>query len=271
MFAYEGKFNMINFEYLEKNVFDLRKSFLNAEPFEHILIDNFCDEVALRDAVKHIPLPEDAGINKSRDFIFAKNKFEKSDFNLISPGLAELKNELLSERFEKWISEVTGEKIFIDSDFHGGGLHQGGIGSYLNMHVDFNFHPLHKGWFRNINLLLYLNDGWQDSYGGELKLVDGRKKTGKVYQIKPIFNRAVLMFTRDYTMHGYDEISFPEGEYRRSIAVYGYTEMEQNEEVRTTVWYPESGGVFKRILGKNMPRIIRLKSKLLGSGTQKNK
>lgn len=262
---------MIDFDYLEENVGSFKESFLNADPYEHLVIDRFCHAESLRKAITYMPLPESSGVNRSRDFIFAKNKFEKSDFNLISSGLAELKAEILSDRFERWVSDVTGQKIFIDADFHGGGLHQGGAGSFLNMHVDFNFHPLHKGWFRNINLLLYLNEGWQKSYGGELKLIDGRVEDGEAHKVEPLFNRAVLMFTRDYTLHGYSQINFPAGTYRRSIAVYGYTEMEQTETVRTTVWYPEKGGIIKRVLGKNMPKLIRLKSKILSSGTQKNK
>ena len=79
------------------------------------------------------------------------------------------------------------------------------------------------------------------------------------------------MFTRDYTFHGYDKINFPEGNYRRSIAAYGYTIQEPKEEARTTIWYPENEGFVKSFLGRHMPKIIRYKSKILGSGTNKNK
>jgi hypothetical protein len=139
---------------------------------------------------------------------FVKNKFEKSDFDLICLELAEFKRGLLSERFSTWISAITNQEIFIDPDFHGGGIHQGGQGSFLDMHADFNYHPQNRSWFRTVNILLYLNKDWKSDYAGQLKLVDGRKENGEPYLIEPIFNRAVIMFTRDYTLHGYDPINF---------------------------------------------------------------
>ena len=262
---------MINFEYLENNKESLSEQFHSAAPFEHIVIDNFCEEEKLLSALSSIPDPVGSNVNKSRDFIFAKNKFEKADFDQLDPNLSVLKSELLSEKFEKLVSEIVKEEIFIDPTFHGGGLHQGGTGSYLNMHADFNFHPLNKTWFRNINILIYLNDGWQKSYAGELKLINKNDPDGKEYLVEPKFNRAVIMFTRDYTLHGYDAIQFPEGEYRRSIAAYGYTKHAEEGVVRTTVWYPEDGGGIKKVLGKYMPYIVRLKSSVLGSKTGKNK
>lgn len=262
---------MINFDFLEDHVSSHHKQFLDADPFEHIVIDNFCDAARLREALSSVPNPEVVGSNKSRDYIFAKNKFEKADFDALCPEFAELKAELLSTRFESWISALTGQEIFIDPGFHGGGIHQGGKGSFLDMHVDFNYHPVNPSWFRNINILIYLNEDWQDPYAGQLKLADGRKNSLVPSLIEPLFNRAVIMFTRDYTLHGYDPISFPEGKFRRSIAAYGYTQMEQAGKVRTTVWYPEKGGGIKQFLGRHMPKLVRIKSAFLGSGTNKNK
>lgn len=262
---------MINFDLLEDSVADTHLRFLAADPVEHIVIDNFCDATKLFNALNSVPNPEEAGSKKSRDYIFAKNKFEKADFDLLSPDFAELKAELLSPRFASWISALTGQKIFIDPEFHGGGIHQGGEGSFLDMHADFNYHPVNPSWFRNVNILLYLNQDWQESYAGQLKLIDGRLTNGKPTLIEPRFNRAVVMFTRDYTLHGYDRINFPQGSFRRSIAAYGYTQMEQEGTVRTTVWYPEKGGFFKQFLGRHMPKLVRIKSVIFGSGTNKNK
>jgi Rps23 Pro-64 3,4-dihydroxylase Tpa1-like proline 4-hydroxylase len=262
---------MIDFEYLENDLSSMTRRFSKAKPFEHIVIDDFCNHERLKSAVEALAEPEASGVTKSRDYIFAKNKYEKAEFDQISDGFAELKEDLLSRRFSVWLSELTGEEIFVDPDFHGGGLHQGGKGSFLDMHADFNFHPLHPNWFRNVNVLLYLNAGWVPSYGGELKLIDGREPDGEAYKISPIFNRAVVMFTREYTLHGYEPIAFPEGTYRRSIAAYGYSDAVQAGEVRTTVWYPDRGGPLKRLLGRHMPKLVKIKSAILGSGTRRNR
>ena len=262
---------IINYSYLENNIEILKSSFINSKPFEHVVIDRFCNDILLTEALQFIPDANRKGVNKSRDFIFAKNKFEKSSFNELTPIFQVLKDEMLSDRFRLILQRITGEDVFIDPDFYGGGLHQGGKGSYLNMHVDFNYHPNHKSWFRNINILLYLNKDWKEEYGGQLKLLDGRTKKEQVYLVEPLFNRAVIMLTRDYTMHGYAPINFPDGQYRRSIAAYGYTKELSEGEVRTTVWYPENGGLFKRMLGRNMPKLVKIKTVFFGSGTSKNK
>ncbi|GAB3003552.1 2OG-Fe(II) oxygenase [Psychrosphaera aestuarii] len=262
---------MINFDLLNGKVEELKSQFLNAQPFEHVVIDNFCDENLLLEAVAAIPAVKEGEVNKSRDFIFAKNKFEKALFDDIHPNLKTLKRELLADEFKELLCKITGENIFIDPNFHGGGLHQGGKDSFLDMHVDFNYHPNEPSWFRNVNILLYLNKDWKKDYGGELKLLDGRVEDANLHLIEPLFNRAVIMFTRDYTLHGYAPIKFPDGEYRRSIAAYGYTQQDHEGVVRTTVWYPEKGGFLRKLLGKHMPRLVKLKSKLIGSGTSKNK
>ena len=115
----------------------------------------------------------------------------------------------------------------------------------MDTDVDFNYHTESLSWFRNINMLLYLNKNWKPKYVGQLKLVDGHEKNGKALLIKPIFNHAVIMFTRDYTLHGYDSINFQSGTYSASIIAYGYTETWEIGKLRTAVWKPEKSNILK--------------------------
>jgi hypothetical protein len=218
--------------------------------------------------VDKIPDPVAANIEHSRDYVFARNKYEKSRFREIDAVFEEICQDLLSIRFQAFLQFVTGEKVFVDPGFHGGGLHQGGPGSFLDMHADFNYHPLQKTWYRNLNILLYLNRNWRKSFGGELKLRH-RDGDGRTALVEPLFNRCVIMPTRDYTLHGYDEIHFPVGTYRRSLAAYAYTltDIPEAQKARSTVWYPEHSGLAKRVLGKHWPMLVRIKGSLLGSGT----
>ncbi len=261
---------IINFEKLENNIEELKLQFLNASPFPHIAIDNFADEEKLLKLLELIPDPADGTINRSRDYMFAKNKFEKSSFKDISHEFQDMYDELVSERFTNLIKNITGEDVFIDVSFHGGGIHQGGQDSFLDMHVDFNYHPVHNDWFRNLNILLYLNKDWKEEYKGQLKLKN--KNTGEYKEVEPLFNRCVIMFTRDYTLHGYDKINFPLGQYRRSIASYAYTlDKSTNKKIRSTVWDPENPTGFKKIIYKPWPYIVKLKQSIFGSNTAKNK
>jgi hypothetical protein len=264
----DGDVRLVDFERLERDLGQLRHEFATAKPFRHVVIDGFADPGRLCDVLDEIPNPRDAGIGKSRDYVFAKNKFEKSGFIEFGPRCRALYDDLCSDRFGEVLCAVTGEDVFVDPAFHGGGVHQAGEDSFLDMHVDFNAHPLHNTWFRNLNILLYLNPDWQPSWRGSLDLRN--KTTGEETSVEPLFNRCVVMETREFTLHGFGRIAFPPGMYRRSIATYAYTDRGEGFRYRSTTWYPQEGGVAKRALGRAWPTLVRTKNRFLGSGTAKN-
>lgn len=257
---------MINFDFLEKNQEELRLNYLTAKPFSYLIIDNFCDEDRLIQAYKAIPELE----NKSRDYVFANNKFEKSNYRVIHEGFDQLYSELNSERMNRFLSFVTNEEVFVDPKNFGGGLHQGKKNSYLDMHLDFNYHPLNKDWYRNLNLLLYLNYNWKPEYGGHLKIKDLRSGQTKALEVP--FNRMIVQKTCGYTLHGYDMTSFPEGNYRTSIATYAYSKHEfLVEKPRTTDWFPgKDANPVKKFMAKHYNTAVQVKNKFFGSRTAKN-
>lgn len=256
---------MINFQRLETNKEQLRLDYLLAKPFPHLVIDDFCDTEKVAQLHKEIPEIE----TKSRDYVFAANKYEKSKIKDISPLFEELYNDLTSERFNTILEFITNEEVFVDKAFHGGGIHQGKKNSFLDMHVDFNYHPLHKNWFRNLNLLLYLNKDWKEEYGGHLKIEDLR--SGEKKAIGVPFNRMVIQQTRKYTLHGYDLTHFPDGIYRTSVASYAYSVHKTLiEKPRTTDWHPGDDQPVKRFLAWIYDPAVKIKNKLFGSSTAKN-
>jgi len=257
---------MINFEYLENHLDDLRLKYLTASPFPHLIIDNFCEEERLLKAYESIPELK----NKSRDYSFANNKFEKSNYKELGPEMHELYDELSSERFNKIISYITSKSVFVDPKNHGGGLHQGKKNSFLDMHLDFNYHPINKDWYRELNLLLYLNKDWKPEYKGSLKIFDLR--TGENTELDVPFNRLIIQQCAPYTLHGYDMTNFPDGNFRTSIATYAYQiHKVQIEKPRTTDWFPKEDASFlKKQLAKNYNFLVQTKNKLFGSNTAKN-
>lgn len=257
---------MIRFDYLEQNLDSLRTNYLTAQPFPHLVIDEFCDEQKLENAYNSIPELD----NKSRDYAFANNKFEKSNYKVLCPELEELYNDLASERFNKILTYITAKKVFVDPKNHGGGLHQGKKNSFLDMHLDFNYHPINKNWYRELNLLLYLNKDWKKEYKGELKINDLR--TNEETSIDVPFNRLIIQQCAPYTLHGYDMTNFPEGKYRTSIATYAYQIHNRHfEKPRTTDWFPKEDASFlKKQFAKNYNLLVQTKNKLFGIGTAKN-
>lgn len=258
---------MINFEYLEKNKERLKLDYYSAKPFPYLVIENLC---AIEKAEElYSQIPELA--SKSRDYMFAGNKFEKSNYQVLGEIFVELQNDLRSERMNNFLSFLTNKETFVDPKNHGGGLHQGKANSFLDMHLDFNYHPLNKDLWREMNLLYYLNKDWKPEYKGQLKLQDLRTDESCELDVK--FNSLIIQKCADYTLHGYDYTNFPEGKYRTSIATYAYTKHKNKlYKSRTTDWIPSKAndGKVKRILGRNLHRIVKLKNFLFGSGTAGN-
>ncbi len=100
---------MINFDYIEANRQQFRSQFLNAKPFPHIGIDGLCDEAKLTELYNSIPEID----THSADYIFAKEKYEKSKYKQLGGVFEELHTDLTSERFKNWLCYVTGENVFI--------------------------------------------------------------------------------------------------------------------------------------------------------------
>lgn len=256
---------MIDFEKIEAEKEALRLNYLLAKPFPHLAIDGFCETEKINALMEQMP----EITTKSRDYVFAANKFEKSKIKTISPLFQELHDDLTSSRFKEWLCFITNENVFVDDAFHGGGIHQGKKDSFLDMHVDFNYHPLHANWYRNLNLLLYLNQNWKPAYGGQLKLEDLR--SGEKTEIEIPFNRMVIQQTRKYTLHGYGKTNFPDGQYRTSVASYAYTiHKTLIEKPRTTDWHPADDEPLKKFLAKIYDPAVKIKNKLFGSSTAKH-
>jgi hypothetical protein len=240
-------------------------SFLLAKPFSYLAIDNFCAADKALELYSQVPEIS----TKSRDYVFAANKFERSRISDISPLFAELYEDLVSDRFADFLRFISNENVFVDKSLHGGGIHQGKKNSFLDMHIDFNYHPLHANWYRTLNLLFYLNKDWQPGYGGQLKLRDLR--TGEEESIGVPFNRMIIQLTAKYTLHGYGRTSFPEGQYRTSIAAYAYSVHQCIiEKPRTTDWHPTDGQPIKKLLARIYDPAVKMKNRIFGSSTAKH-
>jgi len=251
---------MIDFERLEREREMLREKFLSAKPFPHIAIDDFLKEGCAERLYETASLPKKE--NKIKDPLFSKNRFQFPQFEGFSEDYKKLQEDVLSDKFSELISYITNEEVFFDNGFHGGGLHIGAKNCHLDMHADFNYHPKHENWFRNLNLLLYLNKDWKKEYGGSLKLEDAR--TGEKTEVEPLMNRLAIMHCRSYTLHGYDTTHFPEGKYRTSVAIYAYSHHDEvKDKPRTTIWVSKDNA-FKKVLAKLWLPAVAVKKKLLG-------
>lgn len=214
-------------------------------PFPHIVLDDFLNPDFLRRVVDEFP--DSAG----RDCFLRDQerlKFQYRPDECQGPFTRMLFAELNSRAFLCFLSELTGIKGLIADPYHAGaGLHETKRGGYLGIHADFPKHGEMR-LQRRLNLLIYLNEDWQEEYGGALELWDKQMRAAS-QRVLPVFGRAVIFSTDKDTFHGHpDPLTCPEGRSRKSIATYYYTARpeEQLKYERGTDFRQRPGTTDKR-------------------------
>ena len=244
-------------------------AFHAAPKVRHLVLDNFLSPQWATQVLNE--MPDIKEMPKSRDYVFS-NKRELSTLDLGPEACVALHETLVGSRMQNLLSRLAKRDVVVDPEYIGGGFHAGGPGSFLDLHTDFNVHPQHPDWIRAFNLLLYMNPGWTETWGGELQLTDD--PDAPPILVAPIFNRLVIMESTSTSFHGYSRISFPAGEERRSIAAYGYWPLADSDarpKRRTTSWTPPDAGLAKRTLARNWNRLVLTKNRFFGSGTVRNR
>lgn len=193
-----------------------------AEPFPHVVIDNFLPADALREVEASFPrLDAPLDWRVGDEYQRQKRGFSKIEF--LSDPIQRLLLELNSYITLEFLEDLTGiSQLTCDPFYIGGGIHQVGTGGFLKIHHDFTMHPKLK-IERKINLLIYLNSDWDESYGGALELWDSTMSKC-VVKLQPIFNRCVIFNTNKISFHGHpDPMTCPPGKARKSVALYYYS------------------------------------------------
>jgi Rps23 Pro-64 3,4-dihydroxylase Tpa1-like proline 4-hydroxylase len=214
------------------------------DPFPHIVIDDLISPELLRRVVQDFP------DNSQRDCFHRDQerlKFQVRPDECRSAVTRALFAELNSAAFLGFLSEMTGIAGLVPDPYHAGaGLHEIKRGGHLGIHADFPRHDIMK-LDRRLNLLIYLNDDWEEGFGGKLELWDRGMKARR-RAILPIMGRAVIFNTDRDTFHGHpDPLTCPEGRTRRSIATYYYTAAPTNVSIeRTTDFRRRPGSHDKR-------------------------
>ena len=212
-----------------------RQKYLSNAPFPHLIIDNLFDNALLEDVLQDV---------KNLDHPIAKNfygsvkKFATPDPQEMGPTARRFLLDLCSARFCFFLEALTGiEGIIPDPHFEGGGVHEMARDGFLKMHTDFNWNKKLK-LDRRLNMLIYLNPDWQDSWGGHLELWDSEMKHQCV-KMPPAFNKTVIFSTTDRSYHGLpNPLTCPEDVRRRSLALYYYSNGRPAHEVL----FPQSAG-----------------------------
>lgn len=212
----------------EIDIQEAASKYATADPFPHCVIDGLFPEqclVEVSDEIDTLP--------KSSWRIFCNERELKWGF--LYPGFRDtaLHKFLIylgSPEVLGCLEQLTGiDGLIPDPYYGGGGVHYVPPGGYLAVHSDFNWHPKLK-LDRRVNVLIFLNKGWREEYGGHLELWDGEPKEPRK-RILPIFNRTVVFNTTDSSFHGHPEpLHCPPTRGRKSISAYYYTNGRPAEE-----------------------------------------
>jgi len=211
---------MLDYEKLEERAKRLHEQYVGASPYPHVVVDDFLDEPAA-DAVRR----EFAGMDEVWKYYhhYNEKKLAITDLERMPPHVAALLGELASPRFVAFIEQLTGlEGLIPDPSLEGAGMHMIRRGGFLNIHNDFQTHTKNRTWSRQVNLILFLNRGWQEAWGGHAELWNA-DMTEREHALLPVFNRCLIFNTQAPAHHGHpDPLACPEDEARKSIAVYYY-------------------------------------------------
>jgi hypothetical protein len=241
----------------------LSQKYQAASPYPHIVLENLLDP-----AVLHQCVVEFNTLNETDGWInykhFNEDKRGLNKFDLLPDTIKAAINELNSPAFLAWLSSLTGiDHLQKDDGLEGGGIHQSTRGGFLNIHADFTVQPHHRDWQRRVNVLVYLNEGWKEEWGGKLELWDTKMKACKE-KVLPVFNRCVIFNTDADSYHGHPEpMTCPGGAYRRSIALYYYT-VEKNPYRRATNYQARPGEGGKKLLVKMDNAMVALYTEIKG-------
>jgi hypothetical protein len=212
--------------------------YLKAEPFEHVIIENFftdefCETITLPD-------PDETWYKYDNPF---EGKFLTDKLKGSSNVIVEA---LYSQSFLNFVRKLTGiDNLEPDPHLNAGGIHAYGRNGRAGAHLDYTIHPL-TGKERRVSIMVYLTKDWDPAWGGKLSLWDENLENRKTLECS-LWNTAVIFRTNGMAYHGFPEpITCPEGKWRKVIGVYYMSEPTQE-----TLAAPRKNAVYFPLPGSN--------------------
>jgi Rps23 Pro-64 3,4-dihydroxylase Tpa1-like proline 4-hydroxylase len=240
--------------------------FRSAEPFHHIVIDDFFEPAIAQGLAEEFPRFTSniwAEYDNPIEIKKASNRWDS--FPRLTYSVFSYLN---SPAFVAKMSALIGEPLVADPGLHGGGWHTHRPGGKLNPHLDYSIHPK-LGLERRVNLIAYLQPNWDPEWGGALGFwASGENETtpGELKQQIPcLFNRAVIFDTSQNSWHGLPEpVRSPEGICRNSIAVYYLSQPRLHASERGRALFAPYGDQAE---DESVLELIRLRSQVNTSGS----
>lgn len=191
---------------------------VNNYPFNHIIIDNFLSDYYYNTIIESLPKNIESFW---RYYNPIEVKYVLDKRSLYNININNLIDKMCENDFINKLKDIFKiEDIEADTTLHGSGLHYHPRYGRLNMHLDYEKHPILENKQRRLNIIFYLNDEWKSEWNGATELWDANmsKCVTKCYPAK---NRAIIFETTELSWHGVpDKIMCPEKFYRKTLALY---------------------------------------------------
>lgn len=241
-----GRVTMLVSQSARWNIAHWATEFAQAQPFRHVIIDDFLERDFCEWLMQEFPGFEAAHAVNELGVVGRKSVV--SDIPRIGAAYREFDRLMRDREFLEWIGTIAGiSNLLYDPEYIGGGAHENLDGQELDYHVDFNYHP-RQNWHRRLNLIVFLNPEWTPAWGGCLELLSNpwEPLATNHRMVVPVANRAVLFETTETSWHGFNRIVLPPEKQhlsRQSLAVYFYTKDRSAEETAPshgTIYVPRS-------------------------------
>jgi Rps23 Pro-64 3,4-dihydroxylase Tpa1-like proline 4-hydroxylase len=187
-------------------------------PIKHIIINNFLNDDVYNLIQQEYPENIDQSWWKYENPL--EVKFTNDKINTYSSNIKNLFYSLSNDKIINKIGKIFNiDNLEYDPYCHGAGLHIMPRNGRLNMHLDYEKHPIIDKQ-RRLNIILYLNDDWNEDWNGATELWD-EKMEKCVIKSYPKKNTAILFVTNENSWHGVPErILCPKNVNRKTIAFY---------------------------------------------------
>lgn len=236
-----GKYK-INSEYLDRfddmdignyfgkwiNDISVIDKYQNSHPIKHVIIENFLDSDYAEKLFNEFPTNfDDSSWHKYMNPI--EVKYANDHLETMGKHTKDLFYVLSHKKLIDIFSKISGiSDLEYDPYLHGAGLHAHPRHGRLNLHLDYEKHPI-TGKERRMNIILYLSKDWKNEWNGATELWDENVQN-KVVESKVKFNSAIIFQTNEISWHGLPEkIMCPEGVFRKSFAYYYVSPLKAKE------------------------------------------
>jgi hypothetical protein len=216
----------LNWRCFSENSKDIYQS---ADPWPHLVVDGLFDPELVKQAEA-----EETSAAHQLPLRHSRRRLKASSSQPAGSAARGILAALISDAMVGFLRQLTEiDTLVADPSFYWAGIHATPPGGYQTLHTDFRRQPVTR-LFHRVNILLYLNSDWPESYGGHLELYTRQMHCTK--RVLPTAGRAVIFETSSETCHAVaPAIGAPDGKWRLALSSFYYATSHAPDDRRRKI------------------------------------